>query len=117
MIKILTLVSAVLLLVSCNNEAENNSTVSADSTGVATDWKTGIALFSFHRHPFTTAIAMADSAEVKYVEGFSFYKLGPAFADSTMGKLDKEGIDKMKQMLDEKNIRLGSMYEEGAKTT
>ena len=81
----------------------------------AAKWETGIALYSFHHHPFTTALAMADSAGIKYVEGFSFYKLGADFNDSTMGKLDKQGIAMMKQMLKEKRIKMSSMYVDGAR--
>lgn len=106
------MVSAILIL-SCNNGQGNNE--SADPTVASPEWKTGIALFSFHRHPFTTALAMADSAGVKYVEGFSFYKLGAAFNDSTMGALGKDDQVRMKQMLDEKGIKMSSMYVEGAK--
>lgn len=73
-------------------------------------WTTGIALYSFHHHPFVKAIAMADSAGVSSVEGFSFYKLGAPFHDHTLGSLDNAGIALMKQLLAKKKIRMISMY-------
>lgn len=75
----------------------------------------GVALYSFHRHPFRTALSMADSADVKYVEGFSFYKLGPAFNNIEMGDLDKAGARTMKEMLTRKRLKMTSMYIGGAK--
>lgn len=70
----------------------------------------GIALYSFHEHPYETAIAMADSAKVRYVEGFSFYKMGPSFNDSSMGNLDSQGINRIRQTLQERHITMSSMY-------
>ncbi len=105
---LLLLVIGSIFSVSCNNEQTNKK----EETVAGTEFKTGVALFSFHRHPFTTALAMADSAGIKNVEGFSFYKLGADFNDSTMGNLDKPGIDKMKQMLEQKGIKMTSMYVE-----
>lgn len=82
--------------------------------GVELPWETGIALFSFHRHPFPTALEMADSAAVKYVEGFSFYQMGGVFGDQTMGTLDQPGRNRLKDMLKERNIAMSSMYVDGA---
>ena len=47
---------------------------------------------------------MADSCGVKYVEGFSFHKLGEGFGDITVGWLDKATIALMKTMLNEKHL-------------
>lgn len=88
-----------------------------DAAASPLPWKTGIALFSFHRHPFPTALAMADSAAVKYVEGFSFYKMGGVFGEQTMGALDAPGREQLKQMLRQKNINMSSMYVDGAANT
>src|SRR5687768_16269893 len=109
------LMASFVFLVSCNESLLKNTSISEGSAVNENAWKIGIALFSFHRHPFPKAIAMADSTGVTSVEGFSFYKLGAAFQDSTMGKLNKEGVILMKKMLDEKRIKMTSMYVDGAK--
>lgn len=97
-------------ILSCNN---NSGTAKSDKD-LHPAWKKGVALFSFHRHPFETAIAMADTAGVRFVEGFSFYKLGTTFNDSTMGNPGQQALDLMQRSLKEKNISMTSMYVEGA---
>lgn len=114
-VTVFLLIASFVFLLSCNESLQKNTTVSDGAAVSVSRWKTGIALFSFHRHPFPKAIAMADSAGVNSVEGFSFYKLGAAFQDSTMGTLNKDGVILMKKMLDEKGIKMTSMYVEGAK--
>jgi len=57
---------------------------------------------------------MADSCGVKYVEGFSFHKLGEGFGDITMDGLDKTSIALMKTMLLKKHLVMASMYAGGA---
>lgn len=105
-----------IFLTACNNNAQqkNGSTDEILSLEEG-QWKMGIALYSFHRHPFHKAIDMADRAPVDYVEGFSFYQLGSAFQDSTMGNMDSEGIILMKKILDERGMKMSSMYVDGAK--
>ena len=73
-------------------------------------WKMGVALYSFNRHSLDKALAMAAQTGVKYVEGFSFYNLGPDFKNKTMGELDDNGIDLMRKMLKAKNLTMSSMY-------
>ncbi len=75
----------------------------------------GIALYSFNRFSFVDALEKADSAGAKYVEGFSFHKLGKEFNDSSMAAMSDADINKMKAMLDKKNIKMQSMYVGGAK--
>ena len=106
---------AVVSFISCNSGDENTQESNAPEViADGTSWEKGIALYSFHRHPFATALKMSASAEAEYVEGFSFYKMGGAFGESTMGNLNKEGIDLLKKMLDEKKISMSSMYVDGA---
>ena len=52
-------------------------------------FKMGVALYSFNQHSFKKSLEMADSCGVKYVEGFSFHKLGDGFGNMTMDGLDK----------------------------
>ena len=77
-------------------------------------FKMGVALYSFNHHSFKKSLDMADSCGVKYVEGFSFHKLGEGFGDITMDGLDKKSIAIMKTMLREKHLMMASMYAGGA---
>jgi hypothetical protein len=43
----------------------------------ASQWKLGVALWTFHSVPFSGELAMADSAGLKYVEGYGFGNAGP----------------------------------------
>lgn len=78
-------------------------------------WNMGIGLYSFNLFPFSVSLDKADSAGVKFVEGFSFHALKGAFKDSTMANLSSHGIMNMKRMLDEKGIKMRSMYVAGGK--
>ena len=111
------LIGSVIML-SCNNNAVSN-TDSNDSTKVKTsdqssntvdNWNMGIALYSFNLFPFSVSLDKADSAGVKFVEGFSFHALKGEFKDTTMVNLSTYGIIKMKRILDEKGIQMKSMY-------
>lgn len=79
------------------------------------EWNMGVALYSFNRFSFADALDKADSARVKYVEGFSFHNMGKEFNDKTMAAMTKEDISKMKEMLSAKNIEMQSMYVSDAK--
>lgn len=73
-------------------------------------WKTGIALYSFHKQTLEKALTMAENAGVKYVEGFSFYNLGPDFDNKSMGDLDAKGLQRLKTMLKARSLTMSSMY-------
>jgi sugar phosphate isomerase/epimerase len=75
----------------------------------------GVALYSFNQFPFSVTLQKADSAGLKFVEGFSFHNLGGQFKDSTMANISSGGIDRMKQLLNEKGISMPSMYVSEAK--
>jgi sugar phosphate isomerase/epimerase len=77
-------------------------------------FKMGVALYSFNQHSFKKSLDMADSCGVKYVEGFSFHKLGEGFGNITMDGLDKNSIPVMKAMLRKKQLIMASMYAGGA---
>lgn len=109
-ISVLAILLVLLIAAACNNTEQTTT-----QQPVASPWKTGIALFSFHRHPFPAAVVMSDSAGVNYVEGFSFYKMGAAYQDSTMGNPGAENIDRLKQQLSANNLQMTSMYVDGAK--
>jgi sugar phosphate isomerase/epimerase len=77
-------------------------------------FKMGVALYSFNHYSFKKSLDLADSCGVKYVEGFSFHKLGEGFGDITMDGLDKTNIALMKTMLLKKHLVMASMYAGGA---
>ncbi|CAL1516780.1 sugar phosphate isomerase/epimerase [Chitinophaga sp. MM2321] len=97
---------ATLLFAACNGP--ENSGNDGDKTGAS--WKMGVALYSFNNLPFTAALEKVDSGKIKYVEGFSFYKLGEGYGDTTMGTLSKEGILKMKDLIAQRQTKMVSMY-------
>ena len=80
------------------------------------DWKLGVALYTFNPFSFEGQLAKADSAGLKYVEGFTFAKAGPELKDSIMMKLSPSGIAKLKAILDKKELKMESIYLVGGKT-
>ena len=103
----------VVLISSCGGSSGNRDQNKRDLQNA--DWRVGIALYSFNRFSFVDALEKAGSAGAKYVEGFSFHKLGKPFNDSSMAAITSTDINNMKQMLDKKDIKMKSMYVGGAK--
>lgn len=79
-------------------------------------WKLGVALYSFHEVSLPGELAKADSAGLKYVEGFSFGNAGPDFKDSSFGQLSADGIEKVKAMVKSFGLRMESIYITGGNT-
>ncbi|SKB81609.1 sugar phosphate isomerase/epimerase family protein [Dyadobacter psychrophilus] len=80
------------------------------------DWKLGVALYTFNPFSFEGQLAKADSAGLKYVEGFTFAKAGPELKDSIMMKLSPSGIARLKTILDKTGLKMESIYLVGGKT-
>ncbi|MCE6989619.1 sugar phosphate isomerase/epimerase [Dyadobacter sp. CY323] len=72
--------------------------------------KTGVALYSFNRFSFSESLEKADSAGAEYVEGFFFHKLGEGFNGHAIPALSDPEISKMKGMLDQKGLKMKSLY-------
>ena len=112
-----------LIILSCSNNGTGNignsdtANVKANdqASNAAANWNMGIALYSFNLFPFSVAVDKADSAGVRFVEGFSFHALKGDFKDTTMADLSVYGIVKMKQILDAKGIKMRSIYVAGGK--
>jgi sugar phosphate isomerase/epimerase len=85
-------------------------------SNIAKNWKLGIAMWTFHNFTFEEAVAKADSANVDYVEGFSFQKSIKELNDTTIAQLSPAGVDKLKRFLKAKNMKMASMYAFGGKT-
>lgn len=101
-----TLVIALAIFNVCYGQPSSN----------APAWKTGVALYSFNNLPFTEAIGKVDSGHIKYMEGFSFYKLGKEYNDVTMGDLSSGQINTMKESFKKANAKMISMYVGGGNT-
>ncbi|KAA0989082.1 sugar phosphate isomerase/epimerase family protein [Dyadobacter aurulentus] len=76
----------------------------------ALKWETGVALYSFNKFSFDEAIAKADSAGAKFVEGFFFHNLGKDYNGHAIPNLSDEEIARMKSTLDSKGIKMKSLY-------
>lgn len=76
-------------------------------------WKTGVALYSFNRFSFSDALAKADSAGARWVEGFFFHQLGGELKGRSIPLLTDKEIALMKAMLDQKGLQMKSLYAGG----
>jgi sugar phosphate isomerase/epimerase len=97
------------LIAACSSQINNSGSLSKNTA----DWKMGVALYSFNIFPFAVSLQKADSAGVRYVEGFSFHNLKGEFRDSTIGNLSASGLGRMKHLLDAKGLKMKSMYAGG----
>ncbi|WP_162342767.1 sugar phosphate isomerase/epimerase family protein [Cyclobacterium salsum] len=80
------------------------------------DWRMGIALYSFNRFPFSSSLEKAKAAGVTYVEGFDFHKMGSDFGDKTMKDLGPSEAKTVKMLLKDKGLKMKSMYVGTAQT-
>lgn len=102
-------------IVPISNLPESNTNISKQAKKVLRkkvppNWKLGIALYAFHTFSFPKQLELADSAGIKYVEGFSFAAAGPELRDSMIMQLSPAGIDKIKKYLVDKKIRMTSIF-------
>lgn len=100
------LVIVLAIFNACDSQSDNNPTA----------WKTGVALYSFNNLPFAEAIGKVDSGHIKYMEGFSFYKLGKEYNDITMGDLSLQQINTMRASFKKADAEMTSMYVGGGNT-
>ena len=118
--KSLLFASAIALSLSACNNASNTTTQTTDSTQATTssanDWKFGVALWTFHTFNFPDALAKVDSAGVKYIEPNTFHNTGPEFKDSIVSKLSPASLQKLKEMADQKGLKVESIYIAGDST-
>lgn len=117
--KIIPLIAVVILLTALlmlYNQAQSRQQAKAASTSKKNDWKLGVALYTFHAFSFPEELAKADSAGVGYVEGFTFGRAGTDLKDSMVMRLSPAGIEKLKQLIDQKGLRMESIYVVGGPT-
>lgn len=99
-------------LASCG-PTERSSEAKVEEAKDGTKWQTGIALYSFNHFPFPATLDMAKKAEAKNVEGFFFHNLGEEFDNRGVSELSDGELDKMKEMLVERELAMSSMYAGG----
>lgn len=103
-----------MAVISCGSGEEKASEeVSVDKT--VAEIPVGVALYSFNRFPFPETLEKSKQAGAEMVEGFYFHKLGEDFGNKTMLDLSDEELQKMKKFIDDKGLRMPSVYA-GAKT-
>lgn len=75
--------------------------------------KLGVSLYSFIEHPFEKALQMANATGLKYVEGISFFNMGPDFGNKSFIDLNAAEIKKVKASLNKNKLKMVSMYAGG----
>lgn len=109
-----------LFFTACNNSQSggNNNTDSTATTSVdpSTDWKFGVALWTFHTVSFPESLDEVDSTGLKYIEPNTFHKAGAELKDSTISQLSPAGISKLKSLIAQKDLICESLYIVGDST-
>jgi sugar phosphate isomerase/epimerase len=115
--KIKTLAIAVAICVAaCDSNKPGKNEIPASSDDVTSEWKLGVALWTFHTVDFPESLKMVDSVGVEYIEPNTFHKAGKELNDTLLGELSPYGIDKLKQLVKQHNLKVGSIYLGGGKT-
>lgn len=99
---VLNSIVCLLFLTSLNIFAQKNSKPNQP--------KFGIALYTFSNFSFPEQLELADSAGLKYVEGFTFGKAGATLKDSMIMNLSKSGLNKLKELINKKGLKMESIY-------
>ena len=110
---------ATTIFAACNNNTQsstNSDSTTTSSVDPAKDWKFGVALWTFHDVNFPQSLDRVDSAGLVYIEPNTFHSAGPEFKDSTIGHLSLAGIDKLKSLIEQKGLKVESLYVVGDST-
>jgi sugar phosphate isomerase/epimerase len=108
-----------LLFVACNNSTQQSTQPGSDSPSSANaskNWKFGVALWTFHTVNFPDALAKVDSAGLEHIEPNTFHKAGPEFKDSSISQLSANSIEKLKSLVSQRGLKVGSIYIVGDST-
>ncbi|MEO6719377.1 MAG: sugar phosphate isomerase/epimerase [Ferruginibacter sp.] len=121
MIKTIVLLLSIASLFSACNGNEQTTNENKDSTATssidpAKDWKFGVALWTFHTVNFPQSLDKVDSAGVTYIEPNTFHKAGEELKDSLIFQLSPAGIDKLKDLVAKKGLKVESIYIQGDST-
>ena len=69
-----------IFFAACNSNVQQSAAANKDSSAItdpSTDWKFGVALWTFHTFNFADALDKIDSAGLVYIEPNTFQKGGP----------------------------------------
>lgn len=80
------------------------------SVSKTASWKIGVALYSFKGTSFNESLEEAYKVGAKYVEGFSFQKLGNDFDNVSWSGLSDAQIKKMRKLLKDRGEQMLSLY-------
>jgi len=111
----------VLFFTACNTATSSNNKSTSDSTATssvnpAKDWKFGVALWTFHDVNFPQSLDKVDSSGLTYIEPNTFHSAGPEFKDSVIMQLSPAGIEKLKDLVAKKGLKVESIYIVGDST-
>lgn len=88
----------------------DSAAVSADSSGGSTaGFKLGVQMWTFRFFSFSDALDKVDSSGIKNIEAFFGQKLGGGMQGSFGTEMSKPTREKLKQLLQKKNIHLVAM--------
>ena len=107
---------SIALFVSCGGKKVADETTSITTSDIASDWRLGIAFWTFHTFSLPEALEKIDSSGLDIVEAPTFFKSGAALKDSLIGDLSPAGIEQVKALLNKHNIVIESMYIGGDNT-
>ena len=110
--KIYFLLFFVLIFIAINSY----TSIKTGKNNAVSNWKFGIALWTFHPFNFPEALDKVDSAGLKYIEPNTFHNAGPEFKDSVIGQLSADGIAKLKSLIAKKGLKAESLYIVGDST-
>jgi sugar phosphate isomerase/epimerase len=108
-----------IFFAACNSNVQQSAAANTDTAAItdpSTDWKFGVALWTFHTFNFAEALDKIDSAGLKYIEPNTFQKGGPDVKDSLVFQLSAVGIGKLKSLITKKGLNIESIYIAGDST-
>ncbi|HVU55614.1 MAG TPA: sugar phosphate isomerase/epimerase [Puia sp.] len=105
--------SALVMLASCggqgSEDTKDTTSKTTDSPSVASTWRIGVQMWTFHYVSFDTALAKADSAGVKYLEAFPGQPLGAGMKGKFGPDMTPEERAKVKQLLQSHGLSIVAM--------
>lgn len=113
------LFSISLFFGACNGNVQQPAGGKKDNASTvtpSTDWKLGVALWTYHTFNFADALEKVDSSGLVYIEPNTFQKGGPDVKDSLVFQLSAAGIDKLKSLITKKGLLAESIYIAGDST-
>ncbi|MEJ7588839.1 MAG: sugar phosphate isomerase/epimerase [Ferruginibacter sp.] len=119
---IVPLLSLCILFTACTGSGstagsgQDSTSTAVAASNPAKDWKFGVALWTFHTFNFPESLDKVDSAGLDYIEPNTFHKTGPELKDSLLGQLSGVGVEKVKEMIAKRGLKVESIYIAGDST-